>query len=199
MSDVKEEKSIKWAAHDLQEKIQDLKDLVGDDDPELLADTLEGETTFFDVVDSALEIIQNDQAIIEGLKALIDKFDTRKRRKMERVKRIRAFLEMFIDGAGLAKVERAGATLSIADLPILPIVEDEEKLPSKYWKTPPPVIDKAAIKRAYSERNTAMMEARSIGDPLERKAAIEKVNETMPAIAGVGETNGGITLKIRTA
>lgn len=117
------------------------------DDEVLRADTIEGETDLHEFVSAMLRKIGATQAIAEGTKAYIAELRERESRMERREHALRTLIQQVLDTAGLRKIERPEATVSIrAGQPKVVIVE-ERLIPTDFIrvKTEP---DKSKIKAA---------------------------------------------------
>jgi hypothetical protein len=141
-----------------------------DHDEETIHDMAEGETSIMEAIDAALAEMDECQAIVAGCKAQIEVYDARSRKFSERERRIRALIEQAMTIADLPTAKRPTATVSVKKTPPKAFVADESAIPSRFYKTPAPVLDKAAINAAVKD------------------------GETIP---GVQMDNGGISLQIR--
>ena len=140
------------------------------DDADLVHDATEGETSLMEAIDAALAEIDDCEAIVAGCKVQSEvlmgraaKFDARKAR-------VRALIEQAMLIADLPTAKRPTATVTVKRTPPKPIIADESLIPAKFFKTPPPVLDKTAINAAVKD------------------------GETIP---GVTFDNGGISLQVR--
>src|SRR4029077_12395937 len=84
-----------------------------DDDPQLLMDSLEGETDLVEFLSHVVFRMQEDTAFGEGIGALITKLETRKGRYEQRSEAMRRLAHKVMDWAEVRKVELPAATLSI--------------------------------------------------------------------------------------
>lgn len=125
------------------------------EDPILLADMIEGETTLFEDFDALLHRMARNGAYAAGLKILIEDMEARKRRFESRVKMDKALIEQAMLIAEITeKVERPGATLYFTNRPASVQISEESEIPAKFWKTGDPVLDRAAIAAALKAEET---------------------------------------------
>ena len=116
------------------------------EDPEMAADLIEGETGFFEALDSIIEAYQRDGELIEGITAREAMLKQRKQRLKGRQGRWKAIMQQGMAIVGLAKVQRPAATLGITrKAPQLEVV-NEPKVPTEYFSRPDPKIDMAKLK-----------------------------------------------------
>jgi len=123
-----------------------------------------------EALDAALAEIDECEAIVSGCKAQADVLLGRAKKFEQRRDRIRALIEQAMTIADLPTAKRPTATMTVKRTPPQPMIADESLIPSAYFKTPAPVIDKAAINAAIKDGAT---------------------------IPGVHMDNGGISLTIR--
>ena len=121
-----------------------------DDDEELIADAIEGETDAMEAVSRLLRWMNERQATAQSLKTLEADYAARRKRFEEAIKTARGALARFMDETGLSKIERPEATLSMrkgSPTVIYPADLDPETLPEQFrrWTCE---ADKAAIKEA---------------------------------------------------
>ncbi len=148
-----------------------LRQMLGDDaDPKLLLDTIEGETNLAEACVFVLEQTNEDEILIEGLKAKIDELQIRKGRMEKSVESRRGVILMAMDKAGLQTIKSPLGTMSARPTPPKLTVQDEAVIPSKFWKPSDPKLDRAALAEAL------------------------KAGETIP---GASLSNGGVSLSIR--
>lgn len=139
------------AARDL---IADLRQDGADDDAELVADSIEGETGFNEAIAAALDEIDNCEALALGLKAKEAEFSGRRSGIEKRVERIRAAIERALVMIELAEPLRLPtATLSISRRKPGVVIEDEAAIPSRFFvqpDPPAPKLDKKALAEALA-------------------------------------------------
>lgn len=142
--------------HQLRRQTEAARDLLAglrseghDDDAELLADAVEGETSLLEAIGAALNEIDDAELLILGGKAKVVQIEGRVAAEEKRVERIRASIERAIVTAELpTPIKLPTGTLSIARRAAQPIIEDESALPSRFFvqpETPAPKLDKKAL------------------------------------------------------
>lgn len=149
---------------------RDLRVALQSDDDELLHDMAEGETSIMEAIDAAIAEMDECAAIVAGCKAQMDVYRARAAKFEAREQRIRGLIEQALTIADIATVKRPTATVTVKKTPPKPFIADESMIPSRFFKTPAPVIDKKAINQAVAD------------------------GENIP---GVQMDNGGISLQIR--
>ena len=130
------------------EAVQALKSsfsALGESDPDLLADTIEGETGLFEIFDKMIVANNRDAAFVKACDSAVQDIQARKDRFAKRVESRRALIEQAMTICELTKAERPLATLSIQNRAAQVIVTDEAVVPSRFWKASDPKLDKKAI------------------------------------------------------
>lgn len=187
------------AMTDAEAVIQQLRDLIGEDpDLDLIKDTVEGQTNLLETIEAVVRQIGMDGAHMDALKTYERDLAARRKRFEKRQETMRNFLAMAVDLVGASKkpggpktLELAAATITLkATAPTL-IVTDESAVPSRFFVTPDPVMDRKALLDALKARD-AVAKARAALDP--ESAAKEPPLEDIP---GATLSNGGQTVQIR--
>ncbi len=140
------------------------------DDDELVHDTAEGETSIMEAIDLALAEIDDCESIVAGCKAQSEVLLSRASKFAQRKDRVRALIEQAMLIADLPTAKRPTATVTVKRTAPKPIIADESLIPAKFFRVPPPVLDKVAINAAVKD------------------------GESIP---GVQLDNGGVSLQIR--
>lgn len=162
-------------------------------DAELVADTIEGETSLFEAVDAVLDRIADAEVMLEGLNVVIARLDARKARYEARIKTDRTLLEQALTIAELPKLERPAATLSISTRAPSLVLTEESDIPAKYWKAGAPTLDKKALAADLKDRAKAL--ANLPEDEAQRAALLA----SLPEIPGATLSNGAPSLTLRRA
>lgn len=123
-----------------------------DVDPQLVADSIEGETRLFEAVQTVLDEIDEDDVLVLGLKAKEAALQKRRLRLEARSERLRALIEQ-----ALVTVEEPmklpTATLSLRKTGRALLIDTEAEIPSEFFTPvpqPPPVLDKDALREALA-------------------------------------------------
>jgi hypothetical protein len=140
------------------------------DDADLVHDATEGETSLMEAIDAALAEIDECEVIVAGCKAQSEVLMGRAHKFSQRKDRVRALIEQAMLIADLPTAKRPTATVTVKRTPPKPIIADESIIPARFFKSPPPVLDKVSINAAVKD------------------------GETIP---GVTFDNGGVSLQIR--
>lgn len=147
---------------------------VDPDDEVLALDTVEGETSLFEVIDAILVRRLATLGMAEGTKAAIGDLKARQKRFEDRANYDRTIIEQAMALAELKTLQRPVATLSMADRKPSLVITTEADIPAKYWNPGDPTLDRKALAADLA----------SLGD-----------GENIP---GATLSNGAPTLSIRT-
>ena len=174
--------------------LQALKDSIADaakDDPDLLLDMAEGETNVLELIDMVLEADLVDQGLLDGLANVKAIVKLREERFEMRMKTRRALLEQALFILERKKLERPTATISITERKPTITVTDESEIPSEYFRTPDPVLNKKALNEAYA----ALLEKQAVETMTATAEGREPVQ--FPMIPGCAVNNGNASIAIR--
>ena len=164
------------------------------DDPDFFIDVLEGETNLLELIAALDASIVDDEILVDGAKAALDKLQARKRAAENRIELKRRLLAHTLQQIGLKTLRTPTATLTIAEASLKAIAVAPEDIPARWWKPQPPKLDQDALTKAVRAREKALKEAEALADPEERGNALAAVETLHPLIPGVTASNGGITL-----
>lgn len=139
------------------------------DDPHLL-DSLEGISSFPESVKYVIRSIDEDQIIIDGIKARETELATRRERHKVRVDAKRAAIAQALERAGETKLVLPDATVSLGKSAPKVIVTDEDAIPLAYWISQPARLDRETLLKDMKAGN---------------------------AVEGASLSNGGQTLVLR--
>lgn len=129
--------------------LADMLKQLGENDDQLLIDTIEGETNALDAVDRILTAIGEAEQHQAVLKLREEEMANRRQRFDARAQSLRKTLCAWMGDVGLAKIERPEATISVlAGKPSVTYSEDfGAALPAQYLRTTT-APDKAAVRKA---------------------------------------------------
>jgi hypothetical protein len=164
------------------------------DDPDFFTDLLEGETNLLELIAALDASIIDDETLVDGAKAALDKLQNRKRTAEARIELKRRLLAHTLHQIGLKTLRTPTATLTIAEASLKAIAVAPEDIPARWWKPQPPKLDQDGLTKAVRAREKALKEAAALTDPEERDRALAAVETLHPLIPGVTPSNGGITL-----
>ncbi len=164
------------------------------DDPDFFTDLLEGETNLLELIAALDASIVDDEILVDGAKAALDKLQNRKRTAEARIEFKRRLLAHTLQQIGLKTLRTPTATLPIAEAGLKAIAVAPEEIPARWWKPQPPKLDQDGLTKAVRAREKALKEAAPLTDPEERGQALAAIEALHPLIPGVTASNGGITL-----
>lgn len=123
----------------------------GEDDAELEADAIEGETGLHEAIAAALDANDEDEALVIGLKAKEEAFASRRAAISKRIERRTALIERAMLETDQATLRLPTATLTLAKRPPSVVIGNEAEIPSRFWvvqECPAPKLDKKALREA---------------------------------------------------
>lgn len=122
---------------------ENLADIIQDDED--AADFVEGQTSLVEAIELAVKQTGEDESAIEAIDSYVAKLKSRKDRLKSRIETMRAAIGVAMDQASQKKIETPYGTVTRKKVTQSAIVTDEASIPSKYWVTPDPKLDKAAL------------------------------------------------------
>jgi Siphovirus Gp157 len=157
------------AAHHLYRETQaaktlraNLADVIGSDEP-FAAEIVEAETNLNEAIELAVQQIADDMASIKGLTDYIEKFTARRERLRERIDNMRTALAVAMEQAGRKRIEHPAVTMSLRPAAPSVTVTDEAAIPSRFWVSPEPRLNKRALLAALKDKETVPGAALSNG------------------------------------
>ena len=184
---------------DLQREIEAARvlreQLAALNDEDLTRDMIEGETSLNEMIASMIRQDGEDDAHVAALKAYADDMDKRKKRIEARIETRRGLLAVAMDMAGKSKAETAFGTIAVGVTAPKVVVTEESEIPTGFWITPPPQLDKKTLLAALKAQRVARDETASIEDAYEREKALQAIKP----IPGAELSNGGSKITIRRA
>ncbi|MBR1206584.1 MULTISPECIES: siphovirus Gp157 family protein [unclassified Bradyrhizobium] len=134
-----------------------LKAIFGEDeDVTLLCDTIEGETDLLEMVDQVLVQILLDREQIAGIDAMSAKRELRKKRLDDRCRSMETMLLGVLDVLEQRRIERPLALIFSRAKPDKIDVTDEAAIPSQFFKTPEPALNRADLLKALKDRRDTL-------------------------------------------
>ena len=115
------------------------------DDEDLARDMIEGETSLVETIAHLVAHEGEDKAVLAGLDVFADALETRKARIKARIETRRALLGSALEIAGLTKLETPTGTVALSKVAPKAIILEEADIPSQFWKTGKPTLDKKAL------------------------------------------------------
>lgn len=124
--------------------VQNLRD-IGEDDDQLFADMVEGETELTDIVERAMDRVSEIDAMLVALKTRRDDLAERADRLSDQAAKLKTAVQAALETAGLQRMELPACTLSLRRVPPKVEVVDITELPSEYLIPQPPKVDRRAL------------------------------------------------------
>lgn len=140
--------TVRKIGSELNRAVEIRRALQEHDDPQLLLDMIEGETDLGEACAVVLEECNEDEILIEGLKAKIAELQTRKGRMEKSVETRRNVILMAMDKAGLGTIRSPLGTMSVRPTPKQAIVTDEALIPARFWTPQDPKLNKGELSSA---------------------------------------------------
>lgn len=193
---------VREASIDIEKQkkiVADIRALVGEEDQELLADMMEGETMIMELVDRLLVAYQTDKVLAAGIKKLVDDLSFRKKRIEARSETMKDLMFTVLEMAGLERLERPGGTASLKATAGSYEILEESEVPTQYFSRAEPTINRKSINEFYKTYWSETKTALEIRDQDARLAALNKIRENMPAIPGTAPVDPGRTIQVRIA
>lgn len=127
----------------------------GEDDADLVADTIEGETGLLEAIGEALAGNDDDEALVIGLKAKEEQFASRRSAIQRRIERRTALIEQAMVATDQSTLRLPTATLTLAKRQPGLVLANEADIPARFWieqERPAPKLDKAALREALKAK-----------------------------------------------
>jgi hypothetical protein len=124
------------------------------EDIQLVADSIEGETSLLEAMEAAMDEIDECDVIEIGLVEKIKAFDARKKQIGDRRDRLRALIEQAMVATDQKSLKLKTATLALASRPPQLVVSNDADIPGRFWveqERPAPKLDKKALAAALKE------------------------------------------------
>lgn len=122
------------------------------DDEEATLHAIEGETNLIEAITSAVERVQDLEAMADATKSRLDDLKARRDRFDRQAENIRTALVAALGAVEMRKLELPVATLTIKAVPPKANVISEADVPSSFWKPQPPKLDLKAITDALKTK-----------------------------------------------
>jgi len=120
-------------------------------DPVLMLDMIEGETSLLEAIDKLLVGIAETQGLEAGARSAAAAIVARAERFAKRAEEARGLIEQALAVAELDKLERPAATLSLVRRAPKVEIAEEAEIPAEFWKPGDPRLDKKALLTALKE------------------------------------------------
>lgn len=121
--------SVKAMVADLKARYPELEEDAG-----LFADVLEGQTSFYELVNQVLDIKLDADAMVEGIKIREDALQVRRKRFEDKSDAMRTILQQLMTVANQRTVTTPVATISITSPRSKTVVYQPEELPQGFFK-----------------------------------------------------------------
>lgn len=177
-----------------------------DDDTELLRDAIEGQTDLHEAVDGILEQILIDRELIAGIEEMAEKRELRKKRIKDRCAQMETLLKAALEAMDAPRLERPLALIFTRAKPDRADVTDEAAVPSLFYVTPEPALDRKALLQALKDRRdtlagkhdeiTERVRAGEMTEEQETEAR-ERVDAAFPPIPGAELVDGGTGVTVK--
>lgn len=124
--------------------IANIRDVV-EDDAELLATSVEGETDLIEAIASGVDRIATLNTHCEVLENQVRALKERASRFAAQAERIKSAVFVAMGQAELRKIELPEATLTIRAVPPKVEISNEADVPARFWKAQDPKLDRKAV------------------------------------------------------
>jgi hypothetical protein len=174
--------------------LSQLRDLCADD-PQLLADSIEGETDLPGLIDAVVNSISEKDVIIHGTAEALRKLRDRKARAEKHKERLETLLAVTLENMGVKKhICGDGSTLSLTRVAPTAKVVDEVMVPTDWFIKQPDKINQDALTKYVRAKLKALADAEKLHGEA-RIARVREINAEFPDIPGVTASNGGFSLR----
>ncbi len=183
------------------------------EDEQLVKDTIEGETSLHEIIQSVVQDIQETTATIEGLVQYQKKLTDRKVRLDKRIDFLKTLIKTAMIAGEMGKsIQFPTATISMKKTPDKAEIIEEADLPSEFWVIPDPKLSKKLLLTSLKEKESELadlIEARLEQEypDLKKSEKLEKRKEIRDGltedelrpfiIPGAQLVNDGETIQIR--
>jgi hypothetical protein len=192
------ERDANVQALELQAGLAHLQSICGED-PELLADMIEGELSAEAFLSRLIAMITEDEASALGLKLYHKKISDRKRRLEEHAKRLRVLLASVVNNLPSRRFKNELASVRVFDIDPSVIVDEEADIPVRFWKQADPVINLPAIRKHLNERRKLIDRLSDCQSSAERVQRQHEIDCIFPDVPGCHLDNGDISVAITVA
>jgi hypothetical protein len=152
MSDV--EYSLRRQTEAARDLLATIRSEGAEDDADLVADAIEGETDLLEAIRDGLDEIDEAELLILGGKAKIKQIEDRVSSEERRVERVRAAIERAIVTSEMpTPIKLPTATISVSKRKPGVLIDDEAAIPARFFvqpPAPPPKVDKKSIGEALA-------------------------------------------------
>lgn len=170
---------------------------MADNDPDLIRDSIEGETSLFEIMSAMVAADGEDEALVEAISAYVKTLNDRKSRVEKRIDVRRALMASAMEVAELPKLETAAGTVSRKAVAPKVIIIEESEIPSRFFVAQAPKLDKTVLGKALKERAAALAAIKAEPGSAEYAEAKAAADKEFPEVSGAVLSNGGATIQIR--
>ncbi len=191
-----DERSLTVHAVELKAGLAHLKSICGVDDPDLVADMIEGELSVDTFISKLVMMIAEDESYCLGLGNYLKVVRGRKRRLEHRANRLRFLLASVVTNLPSRKFKNQLASVRAFDIEPSVVIDEEADIPTNFWKQADPVVDVSAIRKHLNQRRKLLEElsnCRRTDERIQLQAAIDRDYPNMP---GCHLDNGEISVSI---
>lgn len=142
-----------------------------DEDAQLKADTIEGQTNLVEAIGAAGNRILELESMEDALEIARDRIDARLARFKKQRENLRTAICVALELADVKRLETPTTTVVLVNLPQKAEVTNEALIPAKFWKPQDPRLDKKALLAALNAKEE---------------------------IPGAVLSNGGVTVQLKT-
>ena len=128
-----------------------LEERFPDADEETLLDTLEGMTDLNEMIISVIRSREDDMSLISALKSRMSDMQARMERLNQRADGKKQVVTAVMDRANLNKIEAPEFTISCRPTPPSLLVDEEDRVPEKFWVPQSPKLDRRRITEAIKK------------------------------------------------
>lgn len=150
--------------------IEQLRELIADDDLDVIANTIEGETSLHLAIEKAFGRLAELNGLMDGIAGMMASLKDRGERFEKQRDRIREMIVVAMEVGQIKRMETPLGTISLRSTPPSVQVIDEAAIPARFWKPSDPKLDRRALLSAL------------------------KADEAVP---GATLSNGGSTIQVR--
>lgn len=122
-------------------------------DMDVIADTIEGETNLNELVETVIMSMDDDQTVVDGVAQRIAVLNERKARATKAIDAKRALVEQAMQIAERKTMALPIATATLREIPPGLVVNEEAEIPSEFFTTPKPTLDRRKLLEAIKERD----------------------------------------------
>jgi hypothetical protein len=123
---------VEQARHDLTALLAAHPEL--EEDEVLRMDMAEGQTNAMEMLDELVRVERDARSLQDAIADEMDRLNKRLQRFVDRQRLVRKYMMQLMDAAGLKKVERPTATVSIAAGRPKLVITDESKIPDRFMR-----------------------------------------------------------------